>query len=148
MHLHYHHQHPQFQYCHARNENKGNIIHQELANPCLVFERTLHHHCHPSYDPDTGASSAGTKSVIFIILITFVIIVILIIIIIITVMMQVPVLPVPQVSPMWDEERGRAGGEAEGEQVIIFMMRIFINLIIHYHDDDNCKELKQTKLIQ
>lgn len=30
-----------------------------------------------------------------------------------------PVLPVPQVSPMWDEKGGGAGGEAEGEQVMI-----------------------------
>ena len=30
-----------------------------------------------------------------------------------------PVLPVPQVSPMWDEKGGGAGGEAEGAQVMI-----------------------------
>ena len=30
-----------------------------------------------------------------------------------------PVLPVPQMSPMWDEKGGGAGGEAEGEQVMI-----------------------------
>ena len=30
-----------------------------------------------------------------------------------------PVLPVPQMSPMWDEKGGGAGGEAEGKQVMI-----------------------------
>ncbi len=30
-----------------------------------------------------------------------------------------PVLPVPQMSPMWDEKGGGAGGEAKGEQVMI-----------------------------
>ena len=44
------------------------------------------------------------------------------ILMILMILVQVPVLPVPEVSPVWDEERGRAGGEAEGEQVEIFIL--------------------------